>query len=58
MSRGPNKCPKCGSRNYTRSKTVDLEITHIGNRIVRRIDNSAGMPWWFKCNRCGLYEEV
>jgi len=50
------QCPECGSPDYVRSKTVDLEITHKGGLVSRHISHATGMPWWFECLHCGFRE--
>lgn len=51
------KCPACGSRNYKRSKTVDLEITHKSGKVYRQIYHDGVYSWFFECLNCGYKEE-
>ena len=47
------KCPKCGSQDYERGKTVDLKIIHNKGIVNRYIEHDGIMQWWFTCLRCG-----
>jgi len=49
------KCPKCGSHNYKRSRTVDRVITHKDGKVTTSYTNPV-MPWLFECLSCGFGE--
>lgn len=52
-----HKCPKCDSRNYDRTKTVDLRITHKNGKVYRKLEHDGVYPWWFECLECDYREE-
>lgn len=51
------KCPKCGSKDYTRSKNVVLTIIHREGKAFRRIEHDGICKWWFGCLKCEYLEE-
>lgn len=51
------KCPKCGSRDYKRCITTDLEITHQSGKVYRRIIHDGVYRWIFECLKCGYNDE-
>lgn len=49
------KCPKCGSKNYDRSRTEDVTYRHYARQPVQRL-TSSDYFWNFECRECGYVE--
>ena len=52
-ARDINKCPECGSKNFTKSWKLEKEHTYENGKVVSRRNTSADSWGYFSCNDCG-----